>query len=228
MGLFKKKPSGIPMTSFGYQPPGDAVAVGWTCLSCHQGSLEPPRRWPHPCPQCGKSTDAQFKEPRAHDALGVEIRHQLDVVKKDDGGFWATQEILWRFTDAHRRRDGAGVRSAVADMHAQIEGAGPSSMAMAYHGLVSRAVSAGDPDSAADVLVRWLALTDGGDAGANGAVRHNCRNAMESAFAFIDMPGALEHPDTPEITQRVLALSSQCLSVLSPPLQDQVAGLGRV
>ena len=78
---------------------------GWECRNdgCWTSDVPAPRSWPHPCPTCGRPTDATFEEPWAHEARGQRIRHDLDSPDDDRRRMAEAARDVWAYKDAHLR-----------------------------------------------------------------------------------------------------------------------------
>ena len=61
MSFFNRTPQ-LPLTTYGYQPPPEATAHGWSCPSedCGVTEHEQVRKWPKRCTNCGSLADPVF------------------------------------------------------------------------------------------------------------------------------------------------------------------------
>jgi hypothetical protein len=183
MPLFRRQQ--LPMTSYGYQPPREAFARGWHCVTDGCGAVgdDVPRRWPFSCPHCGGPTGPALPDPWQHEALGAELRHRL-ASGFDDGGFSEMQWPLWQFKDALLNGDVVAANRARADLRAidaQRSSEGWWSPGDGHFILVWEALAAGELDSAADDLVHWLNNSNSEGVETDNSRRTNCRQAVESA-----------------------------------------------
>ncbi|MFD4673618.1 CHAT domain-containing protein [Lentzea sp. NPDC058450] len=152
-----------PRTIFGYSPPRRAEVVGWRCHQdgCHRAESEVPRRWPHPCDNCGHPADPVFAEPWAHEARGVELSARAEDPSDDHDSRFATVELpAWRFEDALRRGDRAAAVEACADLGRladRLRANGTTwHLSTARWKVVVSALRHGEPDLAADGILGFF------------------------------------------------------------------------
>lgn len=216
----------LPTTSYGYQPPPDAIAVGWRCNSSGCGrASEPgavPRSWPFRCPGCGQPVDARLADPWAHDARGVELRHAIAT----DSDMREISEYAlpaWQYKDAMARGNRDGAIKARAEFRAY-DDAHPDGnhRAFGYSELLRYALDAGDVSGAADDLLHWLETSV-----ADGSYREraDCKQAIGRAVEYLEVPGAFDQPAASAILSRAFELGAAAEEYLSHPT---VVGLKRL
>lgn len=206
----------LPTTSYGYTPPPEATAVGWRCTSCWRAGEtgDVPRRWPHPCVQCGRPADPTFAEPWAHEARGVELRHQI-ATGEGMVGFPQADLAIWRCTDALRRGDHAGADAVRAEFWANDELGGKASRSpYGPSQLVFHECREGDFARAAEDLLRWL---DASRADGDAVERDNCKQAVGAAVRFLETPGGSAEPQAGAILERARTLGVAAEEYLSHP-----------
>jgi hypothetical protein len=230
MGLFGPKP--LPPTSYGYRPPPEATAHGWTCTNwdCGRSEHEPVRRWPKACTACGGPADPLFDQPWEHDAEGVELQWLLAEHPERGGGFYQDRWEIWQFKDAVRRADSAWVAQARARARTYAVGRradkwwGPGSV---FFHLVWVGLEVGDLDGAADDLTYWLSISNSEDVENDNTNRTNCRQVIEMAGRLLAAPGGASHPRAPEVRQCCLKLAEGAFPILTRDQQNAVLQMAR-
>ena len=103
-----------PRTSYGYLAPPGARVSGWRCCQedCGRGDELAPRSWPALCPECRRPVDPSFAEPWAHEARGVELRHNLGSNDPYKRGHAEIELHVWAYKDAWLRDDRTAAQAA--------------------------------------------------------------------------------------------------------------------
>lgn len=188
MGLFghKRMP---PRTTFGYEPPEDAVLRSWICSDkCGAGDVEPDlRRWPKRCPGCGGEICTNLlEEPWAHAAKRVEIdsrirsprfEHDREIAQNDDR--------LWWFREALTRGD-----RERAERQREIIRNNPAFLGPGYNSfaIVQYALETSYFDLALDELQQWRTRTSFEDLARDNERRTNARQLASQLIAFYETP----------------------------------------
>lgn len=169
--------------------------IGWECHheDCGTGDRRAPRRWPFPCPECGRPTDPAFDEPWAHEALGYQLRGEVrsgDAYRRH-----ATQDRLhiWAYKDAHRRGD---LRAAEAAWTAQRQTVVANLATDSVHSpswvttaeMARLAAEFGDLDGAARELAFWYPHIDARDLDDDSGRDFDARMFLSACIAVLECP----------------------------------------
>jgi hypothetical protein len=228
VALFGPRP--LPLTSYGYQPPREATARGWTCTNrenCGTGGDIVPSRWPIRCPQCGWPCDPLFNPPWQHEALGVELGWQASHDPSEYGRRFAAERLLaWRLEEALRQRDAAAMAAARGRLRdyvgGQVRAGAYWSPGFTLAAAVTAGLAARDLDGAADDLCFWLGLATGEGAETDHAVSTNAKTVISAVTSFLAAPGGDTHPRAAEIRAGCLRVAAGCYSELGRPQQDAI------
>ena len=215
----------LPTTSYGYAPPRGARANGWSCPRRCTGDDGLPRRWPHPCPECGTAVDPVFEEPWKHEAEGAQLRHDVRFEPDPDlRAYYETRLPVWEYEDAHRRGDlraAVAARSAVhvaaADAH---ERGHDSAVTMAKHRLAMAAARVGDLDGLAADILAWHPDVDTADVEDDNDNRATARTFVSCCTSFLLGPGSLSHRETPAVERAMWDVADRISEVLTVWHQD--------
>ena len=230
MGLFRSQ--SVPMTSYGYQPPGGATVHGWVCTNndCSVSEHEPVKRWPKACTTCGSPADPLLDVPWKHEAEGVELQWILQNHPERGGGFYRDQWEVWQFRDAALRGDLAGIVEARRHVRAYVSERstdkwwGPGSV---FFHFVWVGIEVSDLDGAADDLCYWLSISSSDDVENNNTNRTNCRQVIDMSARFLAALGGRGHPRVPEISKGCLSLAEGAYQVLNREQQNTIAQMAR-
>jgi hypothetical protein len=229
------RPAPLPPTSYGYRPPRAATASGWTCTNrngCGQSDNRRVRRWPARCPSCGWPADPLFDPPWEHDALGVDLKWQIEHDTNEyDLQIARERLIAWLLNDARLRGDAAGVAAARTALHRYVaqqvkEGNwwNPSfTLAQAVH----EGIDAGDFDGTAQDLCFWLGISTGENAAKENDIRANARSAISSGAAFLGAPAGVASRHAPEIRAGCLRIAEGAFPELNRELQAAIMQMAR-
>jgi hypothetical protein len=227
--------NGNGLTSYGYQPPRGASAIGWKCTNrdaCGTSEYQPITRWPIRCPECGSPADPLFDQPWAHDALGVELDWQIrNEVDEADRHLAGERLMAWRLADALRRGDAADVAATRAVLHRYVSGQvrdgnwwNPGfTLAQA----VREGLDAGDLDGAAEDLCFWLGVSTGEGAAEDYRILTNAQTVLSSGTMFLGAPGGSAHSRAAEIRGGCLRVAEGAFPELNRDLQTAVLQLAR-
>ena len=229
MGLFGPKP--LLRTSYGYQPPPNATAHGWSCTNYDCGAAEHENvwLWPHSCPRCGSPTDPLFDAPWDHEAEGVELQHRIRT-HPERGSYDREQWELWLFKDALLRHDPQRVAESRARTrsYAAARSADPRwTPVHFYFHFVWAALDAGDLNGAASDLLYWMSISSTQDVETNNERRTNCRQIIMMASRFLEVQRGSIHPAAPEIRRGCLKIAERAYEVLQPQQQTAVRQMAR-
>lgn len=203
-----------PRTSFGYQAPTGARVAGWRCHAdgCHQGGFEVPRRWPYPCPGCGRPADPVFDEPWEHESRGYELRSLASSPNRTDRDLATLGLLVWRYDTAFRNGDRDGAEAVRADLRAtaaafQADGS-DWSLSTTRARMVRLAVNAGELAAAAQEKlafyqdVRKLSKDDL----EHSLPRGEARLFFRTCLTFLGDPRSVGHPDEVYVTDKMTAI----------------------
>jgi len=226
MGIFG--PKLLPTTSYGYQPPAGATALGSMPRStdCGFSEHEPVRRWPKSCSRCGSPADPLLNKPWKHDARGVELQWLIRDHPERGGGFNQDQWEVWQFKDSYLRGDIAGANR----IRKRNRKSPPDPMEMPgenYFYFVWNALEAGDLDGAADELCYWMSVSSTEDVENDNTNRTNCRQVVDMTQRFFKAPGGHSHPRAPEIRRSCVKLAEEGFQVLNREQQTAVEQMAR-
>jgi hypothetical protein len=232
MPLFGKSLAYGPLsaTSYGYVPPPEATAHGWSCSGddCRTGEWEPVPRWPMACPRCGAPADPVFDEPWAHEATGPRLRHE--IARGGDPFLVSVSQAqlaAWQYKDAMLRDDRA---AALAALHvaagaarAQAENypdrSGPSSVLVP---VVDTALKYGELETAAQALEFWRGLQVTEDIGGSSTHRSSCMNLLSKLADFLADPRTAKHPAVPRFRGYIVELASASREVMAHNVQQKI------
>jgi hypothetical protein len=226
MALFKAKQ--LPTTSYGYRPPPGVTAKGWSCPNCGRAEWEATvKRWPAIC-ECGTAVDPTFNEPWAHDARGMELRHQMADPEK--GKYCEIYWPGWHFKDSALKGDRTGMFQARAEAkEISVERIQDSWWIPGgvWFPLLWEELETNELDSAAEDLSYWLSISTSENVEDDNTNRTNCRQAIDMVLRFTAKPGTSNHPLMPQIRSSCLELAAGAFSVLNNELQAGVNRLAR-
>lgn len=223
-------PRRLPATSYGYDPPADAVADGWACVdgeSCGQTGDPAPRRWPHRCEGCDGPTDPLFwRDPWKTEARLIELPV---LIERNPGvSFYRVELATLRYRIGVGDGDPGAARQARAEIHAIDEANRPDTWCQpgsSYWQIVHAATDLGRLDDAADDLDRWLAGSDTQNVETDNERRTNARMVIDAAARFLEAPGGATHPRAAEIRAACLAIAADAYPILN---NDQQAAVNRI
>ena len=210
----------LPRTSYGYAPPPRARARGWSCPQCRSLGEEPPRRWPHPCPECGTAADPDFESPWAHDAEGHRLRHGVRF--EPDPALRAHNEVrlhVWEYEDAHRRGDLDAAEAARLAFHETADdvcGRGYGwAVTMNRHVLAITAARAGDLSGLAAEILLWHPDVDTSHVEDDNDSRTAARTFVSCCTTFLLEPASLGHPSASKVDRALRDVAARASEVLT-------------
>ena len=191
--------SRLPTTSYGYAPPRGARANGWSCSRRCTGGDGLPRRWPHPCPECGTAVDPVFEEPWKHEAEGAQLRHDVRFESELElRAYFEARLPVWEYEDARRRGDPLATdaaRLAFRDAAADIRRRGhDTAVVMAQHRLALAMAAAGDLDGLAADILSWHPRVETIDVENDSDQRGAARTFVDLCTIFLLTPESIDHP----------------------------------
>ena len=238
MGFFDRlfgtpQPTVVPLTSYGYLPPTNAIVVGWACPQngCGRAEREPVRGWPMACTECGHPADPMLAEPWAHVARGVELQWRIANHPDWGGGYDHDHWEAWQLRHALLRGDGATASQQRARIREYVGAKAQTSdwwhPGNVYHYVVWDGLEAGDVLGAGDDLLFWLQSSSAEGAADDNSTRTNCRQALNAVVRFFDSPGASTHPRAADIRRAALKLAEGAYTQLNEQTQSAIRALAR-